>query len=52
VFRYNVEETKQKRLNLENKVIFHGFHSLHKPVLEIEDRLLCPKVQAEAKGNV
>ena len=38
-----------KRLNLENKVIFKGFDSLYEQVLEIEDQLLCPKVQAEAE---
>ena len=38
-----------KRLNLENGVIFQGFDSLHKQVLDIKDQLLCPKVQAEAK---
>ena len=38
-----------KRLNLENRVIFQGFDSLYKQVLDIEDQLLCPKVQAEAE---
>jgi hypothetical protein len=37
-----------KLLNLENVVIFQGFDSLYEQVLEIEDQLLCPKVQAEA----
>ena len=38
-----------KRLNLENGVIFQGFDSLYEQVLDIEDQLLCPKVQAQAK---
>ena len=36
-----------KSLNLENEVIFHGFDSLYEHHFEIEDPLLCPKVQAE-----
>jgi hypothetical protein len=48
VFCYNVKETKQKRLNLENGIIFQGFDSLYEQVLDIEDQLLCPKVQEEA----
>jgi hypothetical protein len=46
VFRYNVEETNRKRLNLGNGVIFQGFDSLYKQVLDIED---CPEVQVEAE---
>ena len=38
-----------KRLNLENKVIFQGFDSVYELVFEIEDQLLCPKVQAQAE---
>jgi hypothetical protein len=38
-----------KRLNLENGVMFQGFDSLNEQVLEIEDQLLCPKVQTEAE---
>jgi len=34
---------------LENKVIFQGFDSLYKQVLDIDDQLLYPKVQAEAE---
>jgi hypothetical protein len=34
---------------LENKVIFQGFDFLHKQVLNIEDQLLCLKVQVEAE---
>jgi hypothetical protein len=34
---------------LKNKVIFQGFDSLYKQVLNIEDQLLCLEVQAEAK---
>jgi hypothetical protein len=34
---------------LENKVIFQGFDSLYKQVLNIEDQLLCLEVQAEAE---
>ncbi len=33
----------------ENKVIFQGFDSLYKQVLNIEDQLLCLEVQAEAE---
>ena len=38
-----------KRLNLENGVIFRGFDSLSKQVLDIEDQLLCREVQVETK---
>ena len=38
-----------KHLNLENGVIFKGFDSLYKQVLDIKDQPLCPKVQAELK---
>jgi hypothetical protein len=38
-----------KRLNVENKVIFHGFDSLYEQVLGIEDQLLCPKVQIKVE---
>jgi len=34
---------------LENKVIFQGFNSLYKQVLNIEDQLFCFEVQAEAE---
>ncbi len=34
---------------LENKVIFPGFDSLYKQVLNIEDQLLCLEVQSEAE---
>ncbi len=34
---------------LENKVIFQGFDSLYKQVLNIEDQLLCLEVQTEAE---
>jgi hypothetical protein len=43
------KKPNKKRLNLENGVIFQGFDSLYEQVLDIEDQLLCPKVQAEAK---
>jgi hypothetical protein len=33
----------------ENKVIFQGFESIFKQVLNIEDQLLCLEVQAEAE---
>jgi hypothetical protein len=36
-------------INLENGVIFQGFDSLYEHVFEIEDQLLCPKVQVEAE---
>ena len=49
MFRYNVEETERKHLNLENIVIFHGFDSFYEQVLDIEDWLLYPKVQAEVE---
>jgi hypothetical protein len=34
---------------LENKVIFQGFDSLYKQVLNIEDQLLCLEVQAKVE---
>ncbi len=34
---------------LEKKVIFQGFNSLYKQVLNIEDQLLCLEVQTETK---
>ncbi len=41
--------TQELNVSLENGVIFQGFDSFYKQVLDIEDQLLCPKVQAEAK---
>ncbi len=35
--------------DLENRIIFQGFDSLYKQVLNIEDQLLCLEVQAEAE---
>ncbi len=34
---------------LENKIIFQGFDSLYKQVLNIEDQLLCLEVQVEVE---
>jgi hypothetical protein len=44
-----LKKPNRKRLNVENKVIFHGFDSLYEQVLNIKDQLLCPKVQTEAE---
>jgi hypothetical protein len=41
-----------KRLNLGNEVIFRGFDSLYKHVLDIEDQLLCHEVQVISRGNI
>jgi hypothetical protein len=41
--------TQELNVSLENRVIFQGFDSLYKQVLNIEDQLLCPKVQVKAK---
>ena len=41
--------TQVLTFGLENGVIFHGFYSLYKHVLDIEDYLLCLEVQAEAE---
>ena len=38
-----------KRLNLESKVIFQGFDSLYKQVLNIEEQLLCPKFKQKQR---
>jgi hypothetical protein len=43
------KKPKGKRLNLENGVMFQGFDSLYKQVLDIEDQLLCLEVQAQAE---
>jgi len=37
--------------SLENKVIFQGFDSLYKQVLNIEDQLLCLEVQEKQKKH-
>ncbi len=34
---------------LENKIIFQGFDSIYKQVLNIEDQLLCLEVQVEVE---
>jgi di/tripeptidase len=36
---------------LENKVIFQGFDSLYKQVLNIGDQLLCLEVQAKVQAE-
>jgi hypothetical protein len=41
--------TQELNVDLKNGVIFQGFYSLYKQVLNIEDQLLCPEVQAEAE---
>jgi hypothetical protein len=41
--------TQKLNVGLENEVIFQGFDSLYKQVLDIKDQLLCPEVQAEAE---
>ena len=41
------KKPNKKPLNLENEGIFQGFDSLYEQVLNIEDRLLYPKVQAK-----
>ena len=43
------KKPNKKRLNLENRVIFQGFNSLYKQVLDIKDQLLCHEVQVEAE---
>jgi hypothetical protein len=43
------KKPNEKRLNLKHGVIYQGFDSLYKQVLDIEDQLFCPKVQAEAE---
>jgi hypothetical protein len=42
----NIQELN---VGLENKVIFQGFDSFDKQVLDIEDQLLYPEVQAKAE---
>ncbi len=42
----NIQELN---VGLENEVIFQGFDSLYKQVLDIEDQLLCLEVQTKAK---
>ncbi len=42
----NIQELN---VSLENGVIFQGFDSLYKQVLDIEDQLLCPEVQTNAE---
>jgi len=41
--------TQELNVDLENRVIFQGFDSLYKQVLNIKDQLLYLKVQAETK---
>ncbi len=41
--------TQELNVSLENRVIFQGFDSLYKQVLNIKDQLLCPEVQTKAE---
>jgi hypothetical protein len=41
--------TQKLNVGLENKIIFQGFNSLYKQVLDIEDQLLCLEVQTKAE---
>jgi hypothetical protein len=41
--------TQELNVGLENGVIFQGFNSFYKQVLNIKDQLLCSEVQAEAE---
>ena len=43
------KKPNEKRLNLENKVIFQDFDSPYEQVLNTEDQLLCPKIQAKGE---
>ena len=49
MFHYNVKETKQKASQFRKQSYIQGFDSLYEQVLEIEDQLLCLKVQVEAE---
>jgi hypothetical protein len=41
--------TQELNVGLENEIIFQGFNSLYKQVLDIEDQLLCLEVQTKAE---
>jgi hypothetical protein len=41
--------TQKLNVGLENKIIFQGFNSLYKQVLDIEDQLLYLEVQTKAE---
>ncbi len=41
--------TQELNVGLENGIIFQGFDSFYRQVLDIEDQLLCPEVQVEAE---
>jgi hypothetical protein len=41
-----LKKPNEERLNLNNGVVFQGFDSLYKQLLDIENQLLCPEVQA------
>jgi hypothetical protein len=45
------KEPNGKRLNLGNIVIFQGFDSLCKQVINIEDHLLCPKFKQKQRKH-
>ena len=47
---YAVETCAHSPVPTENNVTFCGFEHIYNKVLEIEDQLLCPDVQAQA-GN-
>jgi hypothetical protein len=42
----NIQELN---VSLENRVIFQGFDSLYRQVLNIKNQLFCPEVQAKAE---
>ncbi len=41
--------TQELNVGLENEIIFQGFNSLYKQVLDIEDQLLYLEVQTKAE---
>ena len=41
-------DSEERNSSMANPVVFHGFDSLYKSVLDIEDQLLCKEVKTEA----
>ena len=44
--------TQELNVGLEKEVMFQGFDSLYKQVLNIKYQLLCPEVQAEVEHSM
>ncbi len=44
-----INQSRLSSHRIEDRVEFHGFESLYKQILNIEDQLLCSNIQTEAE---